>query len=415
MRVFGGYFEDKKLYKIMLAAFLLRLLMMGIIAFSGSWSESFLGMGEDHDDWRYLAGGMYYAQNAGSLFDVPVFTEAYGQYGDWVGYNLHNPFGKAVLWYIIVCFVMYVLKTKWAVILLNIILAVFSIKYIYKFTELVYNKRTAFLAAQLYAFLPYPIIFCCFGYKEELVMFCTFYLLYLAVKFRYSLYLRKRELVSMAAAAVTLMGIRSGISLVLLMVCGIIMFYKGIDSIKHPPKKMFVIAMLGIVLGIALLFKFEGVIAHKLGAYLGASNVSREGSAISFLMLNGITDIWKVPFSYMFSILMPFGLFAEMTSWSAVVGNINICIVPIAVGAVLDIFLRKKPDRVVVWCCFAYYMIYVVTSLNIFRQYASLLPLSLIAFSDYYRNSGRNNKKMLIVFSFFTALVLAIFYGMRKF
>lgn len=405
---------EKKLYQIMLAALLIRLAMMGMIILSGPWGESFLGMGSDHDDWRYLAGGMYFAEHAKSLFDVATFTEAYGQYGDWVGHNLNNPFGKAVLWYLIVCLVMYVTKTKWTVILLNIVLAVVSIKYIYKFTELAYNKKTALLASKLYAFLPYPIVFCCFGYKEELVMLCTFYLLYAAAKFRYFTSLKRSEWTFMFIAAIILMGIRSGISLIFFVICGIIMFYKGIKSIKHPKIKIAIIVILSTIVGIALLVKFQEVILHKMRAYLGESNESRESSAISFLMINKITDIWKVPFSYMFSILMPFSLFAELNSWSSVISNINVCMIPIAVGATLDIFLKRKADRIVSWSCFAYYMIYVITSLNIFRQYASLLPISLIAFSNYYLNESRDNKKMLILISLFVLAILIVFYSLRK-
>ena len=408
-------FDKKKLHKIMLAALLIRLVMMLIVGSSGSWSESFLGMGDDHDDWRYLAGGMYFAEHASSLFDFSAFTEAYGQYGDWVGYNLNNPFGKAVLWYLIVCFVMYYTKTKWSVILLNIILAVWSIKYIYKFAELIYGEKTALLASKLYAFLPYPIVFCCFGYKEELVMFCTFYLLYVSAKFRYFSHLKRREWVALFTASIVLMGIRSGISLVLLMLCGVIMFYKNISSIMHPKTKIFLLTILATVLGGLLFLKFRGVIVHKLNAYLGVSNSSRESSIISLLMINGVTDIWKIPFSYMFSILMPFSLFSELTSWSSVISNLNVCMIPIAVGAALDIIFKRKTDSVVVWCCFAYYMIYVITSLNIFRQYASLLPLSLIAFSDYYSNSNRENKKMLIRISLLMLAIVVIFYGIRKF
>ena len=112
--------DIKKIKNILIAAFLIRLIMMVIVMFSGSWSGAFFGDITRGDDWRYLAGAENYLKSADSLIDREAFTSSYAVYGDWVGYESQNILVSPVLWYWIVCVVVYITKTKWAISFLNI-------------------------------------------------------------------------------------------------------------------------------------------------------------------------------------------------------------------------------------------------------------------------------------------------------
>ncbi len=388
---------------IMLVALIVRLLALLIIMNSGDWSESFLGSGINTDDWRYEAGGLYYAQHANGLIDINAFTIAYANLGDWVGYHLENPFSNAVLWYIIVCILMYITKSVISVRLFNIFLAVISIYYIYKFADLVFGKVVARKSSWLMALLPYPVLFSCFGYKEQLAMFCTFYLLYKAVRYRDKKQMTIRDILKMVFAAVVLMGIRSGISIALIIICFVIMFIQDLNTIKKHGNIFFLLGV-AVVVGSFVLYRFWRVISYKLDVYL-TSHKEVTDATISFLMINGIRDIYKLPFSYLFSILMPIGHISSITSWSGVVGALSFCMAPIAVGAGAYVF-KKKPDAIVYWSCMAYYCIYVITSLNIFRQYASLLPLSLIFYSAWISSVKRKDISFIVCFAAIAVILL---------
>ena len=110
-------------------AVIIRLIALAIIACSGSWEQSFIGQGVT-DDWKYEMGAVLFEQNANNLFDVNTFAWAFNSVDstDWTGYHLDKPITNSVLWYLIVCLLVWITKTKYSIRLLNIILVGFSIK-----------------------------------------------------------------------------------------------------------------------------------------------------------------------------------------------------------------------------------------------------------------------------------------------
>ena len=131
---------------------------------------------------------------------------------------------------------------------------------------------------------------------------------------------------------------------------------------------------------------------------------------ISILMINNITDIWKLPFSYMFSIIMPISLFKPLDSWISLIDSFNIIMAPVSVGSILYLVMKRKNSKIVYWGTFAYYLIYVITSLNYFRQYASLLPLNLIYYSAFSTNATIQEKHVFYICSGLMIIALIIFY-----
>ena len=168
-----------------------------------------------------------------------------------------------------------------------------------------------------------------------------------------------------------------------------------------------------LIIGVLAFIRFGEAIIYKAGRYLGEG---RGGSdAISILMVNKVSDIWKLPFSYMYSIIMPISLFRGLDSWLALVSNMNICMVPISVGCMLYFILKKKPDKIVYYGTLGYYLIYVITSLNFFRQYAALLPINLIYYSAFTANANAQERRILYLLSVLMAFALVAFYAIEKY
>lgn len=404
--------DIKKIKNILIAAFLIRLIMMVIVMFSGSWSGAFFGDITRGDDWRYLAGAENYLKSADSLIDREAFTSSYAVYGDWVGYESQNILVSPVLWYWIVCVVVYITKTKWAISFLNILLSVFSIIYVYKFTVSVYGKKTALLTVKLLAFLPYPVIFCIFGYKEQLAMLCTFYLLYKAVCIRYTNLIGAKNVIKIIFASIVLVGIRSGVSIILIGLCAVISFFNYSSVAKKNQLKIFFIALIVFVTVIIFILMTSDTIIYKFNAYLGSDQNVSDNSTLSFLLIRDVIDLWKLPLAYLFSIIVPIGLFQPIDSWSDVVGILDLVMAPVAVGATMYI-IEKKRDKVVYWCCFAYYTIYLISSLNISRHYAALVPLSYIAFAEFQNESNISKKNICILLTLVLEALLIAYYSFK--
>ncbi|WP_133067082.1 hypothetical protein [Eubacterium maltosivorans] len=406
--------KSSKIKGIVMIAICIRVIVLLFIAFfANNMSEGFVGSSTYYDDYRYEKGAEYYAQNATSLIDVSAFMSAFASVGDWVGNKLSNPFESTPLWYWIVCILTYLTKTVWSIRILNILLASFTIVYVFRFTDLIYGDRTATKASYLLALLPYPVIFSCFSYKDQLVMFITFYLLYIAEKYRMSNVIKKKDIFAVLIFSLMLMLTRSGFSILLFLVCFVIAFVKKLTDIKKYKKKLLAIGFFGIITICILLIQYSDIIIYKFEYYIIRHENTLDKTTIAYLTINGIRDIYKLPFTYIFSMIMPIEMFGEVTSWYSIVANFNIIMCPISVGAALYVF-KKKPDKLVYWCCLMLYIFSIITSINIFRHYYSLIPFSLIFFSDYWCRASGIEKLICGLVSLTYATLLIVFYGVLQ-
>ena len=391
--------EGENTKRIFLAAFLVRLAMLIIILLvGGEMAKGFIDSTIYYDDYRYELGAKRYAERAESIIDVDVFTDVFDALDDRTGHYLENPIDHSPLWYWIVCVLLYITKTYLSVRLLNILLAAMAVIYVYKLARDLLGEKAARLAALLLMFLPYPVIFSCFGYKEQLVMLTTFYLLYQAYHFRLTRSISRVSVLGVILAVITLTLIRGGLSSILYVLCLAIALQDVVRNFfkEKPGKLKLTIMIIAVLLVIALLIRTSGTIIYKLNFYLKHNEETVVGSNISIFTISSITQIYKLPFSYIFSMVMPIGLNVGWSSWYGVVAHLNVLMTPIAVGAGLY-FFKKKKNWFTYLVCLGYYLISIMTSLNIFRHYYSLIPLSLMFFSAYIADASK--KKKIIVFS----------------
>ena len=400
--------NDKKL--IFTKALIIRLIALCIIfgitpdMSVGFLSDSYLR----NDDVRFEAGGMYYAENAKSVIDFSTFKQAYGSVGDWVGYKTGSLFNTLALWYWMICILLYFTKRVVFVRLLNIILSSVACVLLYDFASIAYNEKIAAHSTKLLMYLPYPVIFSCFAYRDHMIMCLTLVLLLKTVQYqKQGQFSNRIDWVIFGSAILLLLMLRSGLPIILIILCMIIMVA---DHIKKINIRTFLFIMMGLVVIGILLFRLGGNILFKLSVYVGGRASAVESGTIGLLTINSIREIYKLPFTYLFSVVMPIGIGNEIHSWADIVGNINIIMVFISVGSFMFMFMRKKANRLVYWCCMGYYVISIIASIGIFRHYFSLLPFTYVAYSEFKLSANKNMLLIMYLLGAAYAMALMAFY-----
>lgn len=403
-----------KIKRTLLAAFCIRTLMLIVIMLLEDKMPSlgFIGNSPLYDDYRYEQGGVLYEQRAEKLFDVEAFTQIFDSMDDWTGHNLAHPFSSTPLWYWIVCILIYITKTRWSVRLLNIFISVMAIKYVYKAAFLVYGEKTAELSASLLAYLPYPVLFSCFSYKDCFVSLCTFYIIYIVVKKKYTQKIKSSEVLSWIICVISMFLTRSGLSVVLL---GVVVLYYYLDIIrdcfvrKKVNYKTLILLICICFLTAILLFLFMDVLIYKFKAYNVKDNEYAEALGLgAYIKIYGINEIWKLPMTYLVAVMQPIKFGEKITSWCALTGYLNIIMSTVALGSVLYIFKCHKKDVYFFIVTLVYYLISVISSILIFRQLYSLLPIPIMYFAEYYTSCCKDNKRVLMWGSVLLSLGLLV-------
>ena len=73
--------------------------------------------------------------------------------------------------------------------------------------------------------------------------------------------------------------------------------------------------------------------------------------------------------------------------------------------------LIKDKESNIYFALLIYYLIAISTSLNIFRHYYSLIPISIIGYSDFITISSEHEKVVSFVLGVLFAIALIAFYG----
>ncbi len=388
------------------------IMLMVILLVAGGMEKGFISADTYYDDFRYELGGAVYADTAKQVVDVDAFVEAYASVGDNVGYNfLNNPLDATPLWFWVVAITMYITKTYVSIRIINITISSLAVVYVYKFSKILYGEEVANKASNLLTFLPYPVIFSCFAYKDSLIMFFTFSLLYYAVKYKKEKKISLFELIKTLIGFTCLLFTRGGLTALLLLVCILIAFGDEI-RIRMNSKTIYLGLIIAMV-GIAVFLRSYYSIFYKLQYYLDRHSETLGGTSISYITINSIFDIYKLPFTYLFSVVMPIQLLGPIESWYSIVANINVIMTPIAIGATAYIF-TKKNNQLVYWSCLLYYVICIITSINIFRHYYSLMPFSLIAFANYISDGNRINRRIIVYGGgMLFSIMLIVYYAIK--
>lgn len=381
-----NYYKSASIKKICIWGFVLRLFVLAIIVlFGNELTTGFLSSDIINDDVRYQAGAEIYALKAKNVFDINALGNAYYQAGD---YSII--YGSGVqLWYWIVAIAMYIFRTHVVVKILNIAFAILTIKYIYDIGDKIYGRKAALIAASLYAFLPYPVFFSCFLYKDQ------FYTLVVLAIFRIIILkgtgLNYKDLLYLVPLFVLATTIRTGLSVFILVV--VIYLYVRLNGSARKSKfRIWLIAPI-LLVGLYFLFEFNaGSIDRKFDAYVLGYEASSDG-IVSLISIKSIYEIYKYPIALLFMMLLPIQTKLSITSWADITGILNIIVVPVAIG-VLWYFanwkIRKSP---LFWGIQVLYLITIVSSLGIFRHSYYLQPYMMLFFAHFIVTLSSSDKK----------------------
>ncbi|MBQ8136730.1 MAG: hypothetical protein IJ174_04775, partial [Clostridia bacterium] len=352
------------------------------------------------------------AQEAASLWDREAFTRVFDELGDWVGHLLDQPFNVAPLWYFIACFLRYVTGSSIPIRILNICLSALAVGYTGLFVRAVYGEKAGKIAAAALAFLPFPVLYSCFAYKEQLVMLLTMVLFYHAVLIRQRRFHQAR-LISTALCALCLLLTRSGVSAALIVLCLLFALVKPgyLKQLKND-KRVLALTIAAGVAAVAVVVLLYPTIRYKLDYYL-SGNAELEGVALRLIAVTSVQDLYKLPLTWFYAMLSPVSLFHEITCYYDITAMLNVTLVPVAVAAVMYLF-KKKPDPLVYYGCLLYYLISVIPSIAIFRHYFSLLPLTLAGASAYVSEMNEKEKRRFLIISAALLVLIIGYYFWRN-
>lgn len=401
-----------KIKGIIVAALLIRLVVLFVIfVITPEWSTGFLSNTFVQDDVRYEMGAIRYAETAASLIDANAFANAYASYGDNVGMT-QNIFSVTPLWYWTVCFLYYIFRNVIAVRIFNILCSVASVYYLYKLTCLNYSEQTATKAARLLAFLPYPVVFSCFSYKDNFIMVLTIFLIYQTLKFRINRKMNIKTTVQIVLCSLSLLLLRGGLSAILIVICLIIGFISKdkILSKKHLVRRL-LLAIFAIAIAAFILARESSSILYKMQYYISARSNSDLGG-ISLVTITGFRDIYKLPLAFIFAIIMPIGFTGHISTWAELISIFNICMAPVAVGSVIDLFRHKKEEWIVIGSLLIYYCLSIIASIGIYRHYFSLIFIPILLYSHFQCNKNSITKFIWSVGTTLYTIAIAIYLGL---
>ena len=363
---------DSKI-QICIIGLIIRLIVLGaVLIFKGNLSEGFYSDDIHGDDVRYIAGALDYANEATSLIDKDTYVSVYAYYGDWNGYD-----DVIQIWYWFVCFGVYIFHNVTILRFINILFSVFCIKHIYELAEHFYGVKVARTSSTLYAIAPYPVFFSCFLYKDQLYTLVTLYLIKKVIF--YGKYLKWSDWGKIVICILLSAALRSGFVIIIMMI--LIFFYYRVNGYKLSNIKTYMIAIPVLILFCAALFYSWDKIILKLDAYI-TSYDSGEGVFIQFFNIKSLVDIYKFPFSLCFLMLQPLAFHMAITTWSELVGLLNIVCIPIAIGNFIYLCNINIRKNYFYWGIMGLYLIVIMTSLGITRHSYFLQPFMMMFFAD---------------------------------
>lgn len=385
--------------RICVAGLMLRLLMLTVVLIYGeNVSTGLLGSTIINDDVRYLEIAETYARSAKFIIDVPVFQNTLDSIE--TGY-FHDAFTS--LWDWVVCILYFILRSEILVKIVNILFAVWSVKCIYDICKGEFGLKVAKLASSLYAFLPYPILFSCFLYKDQFYTLITLLLIRQALKC--AGHIKLKDVILMALLVLASMLTRTGLVVLVVLGLFIILYKKGKYKIKF--YSLFIALPLLLIIGGYIVSLSWEPIQRKLLTYVYEFSLDSEKDTIDFFIIKSPAQIWKYPFSLMFLLFQPLSLSAiKITCWMDVARYLNIAAVPVALGNILYLGAFKMKKTYLYWLTQLFYLLTIITSLGIVRHQFYLQPFMMMIFAVYFYRT--KNKFLLIASSSLICLFLVI-------
>ena len=386
--------DRHNLKRLLINALIIRIFICALILVVGKSINEIYFIS---DDVAYENLAKAYLQSASSPFDLSALTLIGA-----TGY-------LQVFWPYVVCISAYVFRSIYAARFINVFLSIVTVKLIYSLTKSISkNHTTAMCAAKIYAYLPYPILVCCFPIKDIYLTVAVLYIFDIFVAFQN---MQKITIVQYILSILLLFGTyftRGGV------VEMMSLFFIAFVIKRFADTHNYVAIMFSIIIAFVFLYAFGGLILNSFNTKIGNyGEYAQMDTTISAIQMSSITQIYKLPFTYFFASLqpIPLSLFTPENGkiWSQLIYYGNLTIIPIACGNFLYVFYRKQ-NRLFWICSVVMYCAVITLSLGIFRHYLFLLPLEMINYSLYMENATSVKRTNWLVFVV-SCVVLILLYS----
>lgn len=356
--------DDKKLRKVILNGAFLRFSFLIIVILLKDTIDPYLLI----DDGEYEGRAQWYLQSSKVVFD-------------WIlADSLRHSALIHQFWNYFVCFTAKIINSIYAARICNCLFSTIIIYEIYKLTLYLTNETsTALKAAKLYAYLPYSWMFCVFPFKDVFLSCSVLCIILMLVKWQNNIKVSITHItVSIVLGGCTYFTRGGVVEFLILMAISFL-------AVRFIKNKQYISAIGLVVFALIVIANMGGLIEEaalkKIEDYNTEESVS--SGNLSFIQIKAFTDIWKLPFTYLFAMLSPIMLkyeIPEKISWYYLYSLSNITLYPLAFGAMAYVFCKKY--NLLYWATtFIIYSAVIALSLQSFRHYFFLFPITVINFA----------------------------------
>jgi hypothetical protein len=378
--------------QIFISAIIIRVIML-LVVFSLKTTVSVFILTDDITMDKFAN---IYLSCANGPIDFSAFNLSLNGIGGQANYHT---------WFWLVAVLSYLFKSSIVVRVFNVILSALVPVIVYFLClENGINTKNAEMASKMYAFMPYSVFFSCFIIKD--ILFTVLVLLFWVILIR--IHKDDRWTVSRLLALLVLIllirNMRGGvfeISLIVFVLSYIPKIYKE----KKYYQLLFIFVIIAFV---ALLFghSVNRVLTEKISYY---SAYNRAEGTISIFRIDSITQIYKIPFSYLWSMLQPImspSTF-QASVWLKVLSIANLSAIPVMLYNLIWLFRGNKDWFY--WSTLILHLASIVLSLGTFRHYYYVIPFIYINSAMARNNSKRSDRMIIAGVSVLIALFVIIY------
>lgn len=283
-------------------------------------------------------------------------------------------------WHYFMCFSSALFGSAIAPRIINCLISTYIIYLVFSLTKNISSdENSALTAAKVYAYIPYMWIFCVFPFKDIFLSCAVFYIINELVKFQTFGKISITQIVIIAILSVCIYFTRGGVIEFLALMALVYV------AMRFFHNKQYIYILLLAIIALGILSKMSSFIEdaaiRKIEDYNTIESIS--SGNLSLIQINTFGELWKLPFTYFFSILQPMLLklsFQNNIEWYDILCISNLALYPIAIGNI--IYAGYKKHNFLFWVTtFIMYSCVIALSLQTFRHYFFLFPLAIINYA----------------------------------
>lgn len=355
--------EDKRVCKsIFFRALMVRIIVLIVILTLSDKIEPYILT----DDTNMVVFAKAYLQYAIQVFDVEAFSSALLKIG---GNNSYQ------IWFWIGAMLTYLFRSTVAIRIFNIIISALSTVIIYKLCLTVgYREPTARTSAKLFAYMPYMVFMACFPLKDIMFTALVLYFMLVLCRIRKDNNWTINRILILIILVVIIRNIRG-------VVCEIIVALFLITYIPNAYRQKKYLQLIILILVTIIIIALFGqnlfdAFAQKVSDY---GTYNRAAGFVSLFRIDSITQIYKLPFSYVWSMAQPIlDKSSDISLWLKVVSALNFTALPILISNVMYLISFRKKKNWFYWSTFCLHLASIVLSLGTFRHYLYITPFLYI-------------------------------------